>query len=285
MNDEQRLQCADNLRLARRSCVPIDPVMLTYPNADVDDAYAVQLAQVHSWVADGQRVIGHKVGLSSPVVQSQMGIDEPDYGHLTADMCHPENHPIAIDHFILPQIQPVTAFVLGRRLAGPGVTVVDVIRAVEFVLPALEIVDSRFKAWNLTVVDTIADNASAGAVVLGSRPMLLPKVDLNSCSVEIYLNGEPATSGLGSAVLGSPLNAVVWLANILGRRGLALEEGHVVLPGSATRATCLLAGDVVEAVFGGIGSVRCLVAPSSANPQSRRHAAAPLHYWTPDLES
>ena len=230
MNEQEHRECADNLMLAQRSCVPIDPVIACYPYASIGDAYAIQTIQVASWVAQGQKVVGHKVGLSSPAMQAQMGVDQPDFGHLLADMFQPENCPISIGQYISPQVEPEVAFVLGRRLAGPGVTVAEAIRAVDFVLPALEIVDSRIKEWNLSIVDTIADNASSGGVILGGKPVLLRDVELRHSCVELFVNGETAATGLGGAVLGSPLNALVWLANTLGQRGTALEPGHVILP-------------------------------------------------------
>ena len=282
MNEQERRQCANNLILAHHSCVPIDPVVQTYPDATVEDAYAIQTIQVATWTAGGQRIVGHKVGLSSAVLQAQMGVDQPDFGHLLSDTFHMENYPVSVDRFILPQVEPQIAFVLGRRLAGPGVTVAEAIRAVDYVLPALEIVDSRLKVWNLTVVDTIADNASSGGVILGSRPFLLRDVDLSRSCVELLLNGESAASGLGSAVLGSPINALVWLANTLGRRGTVLDEGHVVLPGSATRASCVLPGDVVEARFSGMGSVRFLAA--AAEPLRRPRVVSELvEFERPDF--
>lgn len=282
MNEQERQQCADNLIMAQRSCVPMDPVVQTYPDATVEDAYAIQTIQVATWTGEGQKIVGHKVGLSSAVLQAQMGVDQPDFGHLLSDTFLMENYPVSVDRFILPQIEPQIAFVLGRRLVGPGVTVAEAIRAVDYVLPALEIVDSRLKVWNLTVVDTVADNASSGGVILGSKPSLLREVDLSRSCVELLLNGESAASGLGSAVLGSPINALVWLANTLGRRGTVLDEGHVVLPGSATRASCVLPGDVVEARFSGMGSVRFLAAATEPlrrpRPGSERSA-----FETPDF--
>ncbi len=264
MNEDEQRQCAEGLLLARSRCVPVDPVIATYSDASIADAYAIQTMQVASWVAEGQAVIGHKMGLSSPAAQAQNCIDRPDVGHLLTDMFHPENHPISIDRYISPRIQPEVAFVLGRPLAGPGVTVAHVLRAVDFVVPALEIVDSRFKPWDLTIVDAIADNASSGGVILGGKPSLLREIELDRSVVQLSLNGESTVSGLCGAVLGSPINALVWLANMLGQRGMVLEEGHVVLPGSPTKASCLLPGDVVEATFGGMGSVRCRVATSDS---------------------
>ncbi len=275
MNEQEQRRCAEELMRARRRCVPIDPLISTHPDASVEDASAIQMMQVACRVAEGQAIVGHKVGLSSPAMQAQTGAVGPDVGHLLTDMFHPENYPISIDRYISPRIQPEVAFVLGRQLAGPGVTAAQAIRAVDFVVPAFEIVDSRFKPWDLTIVDTIADNSAAGGVILGGKPSLLREVELDRSAVELSLNGDPAASGLGGAVLGSPLNALVWLANTLGKHGTVLEEGHVVLPGSPTKASCLLPGDVVEATFSGMGSVRCRVA-TSMPAEHRRHVDAKL---------
>ena len=172
-----------------------------------------------------------------------------------ARMFHPEHEPLAAELFIQPRIEPEIAFVLGSRLHGPGVTVADAVRAVDFLLPALEIVDSRIRDWDITIFDTIADNASTGAVVLGGRPGNLAGINLAVVGCVIRKNGTVAETGAGGAVLGSPLNALVWLANTVGAMGAALEPGHVVLSGSMTRALPLVAGETVTASIDGIGSV------------------------------
>ncbi|WP_092527376.1 2-keto-4-pentenoate hydratase [Amycolatopsis arida] len=248
-------EAADRLRQAYRGGTPIPPLIETYPDADVTDAYRIQQEQVRRWTADGDVVKGHKVGLASAAMQRQMGVDQPDYGHLLAGMFHLEHAPIPIGAFLQPRIEPEVAFVLGRRLSGPGVTVADAVRAVEFVLPALEIVDSRIRDWRISIVDTIADNASSGGVVLGSRPVPLGAVDLRLAGCTLHRGGELVATGAGGAVLGSPLNALVWLANTVGPLGIDLEPGHVVLPGSMTRAIPVRPGDTVVTAVAGLGSV------------------------------
>lgn len=193
-----------------------------------------------------------------------MGVDQPDFGHLTAGMFHLEHAPIPATSFIQPRIEPEIAFVLGRRLEGPGVTVADAVRAVDFVLPSLEIVDSRIQDWKISIVDTIADNASSSGVILGSRPSRLSDVDLRLAGCVLYSNGQVAATGAGGAVLGSPLNALVWLANTVGPLGVALEPGHVVLPGSMTRAIPMAAGDTVTTTIAGIGSVTAILSAEEA---------------------
>jgi 2-keto-4-pentenoate hydratase len=174
-------------------------------------------------------------------------------------MFHLEHAPIPATSFIQPRIEPEIAFVLGRALQGPGVTVADAARAVDCVLPALEIVDSRIQDWKISIVDTIADNASSGGVILGSTPSRLSDVDLRLAGCVLYCNGQLAATGAGGAVLGSPLNALVWLANTVGPLGVALEPGHVVLPGSMTRAIPVAAGDTVVTKIAGIGSVTTIL--------------------------
>lgn len=234
---------------------PVPPLTTTFPEISVTDAYAIQLAQVERWKADGAVVTGHKVGLTSAAMRQQLGVDQPDYGHLMDTMFHLEAAPIGIGRFLQPRVEPEIAFVLGRPLSGPRVTAAQAVAAVDFVLPALEIIDSRIADWKITLADTIADNASSGGVVLGTRPTRLDAVDLALAGCLLHRNGNLVQTGAAGAVLGSPLNALIWLANTLGERGVTLEAGHVVLPGSVTAAIPVAAGDTVTATFAGLGTV------------------------------
>jgi 2-keto-4-pentenoate hydratase len=234
---------------------PVEPLVDLFEELDIDGAYAVQLAQVEQWRADGAVVKGHKVGLTSAVMQRQLGVDQPDFGHLTDRMFHNEADVIDISAFLQPRVEPEIGFVLGEPLSGPGVTVEDVADAVAWVVPALEIIDSRVRDWKISILDTIADNASSGGLVLGATTTKLSDVDVVRTAGVLEINGEVAGTGLGSAVLGNPLKAVAWLANVLGERGVSLEAGHVVLPGSVTAAVAVTDGDVVTATFEGLGSV------------------------------
>lgn len=257
--DEQAVdEAADRLLKAYSSGTPIAPLVGDHPQATVTDAYRVQRAQLHRWTADGAEVRGHKVGLTSAAMQEQMGVDQPDHGHLLTSMFHLEHQPIPVQEYLQPRIEPEVAFVLGRTLSGPGVTAADAIAAVEFVLPALEIVDSRIQDWNISIVDTIADNASSGGVVLGSRPLPLSALDLRLARCTLHANGRHIATGLGGAVLGSPINALVWLANTVGPLGIDLEPGHVVLPGSMTRAIPVQSGDTVVTDIDGLGDVTAI---------------------------
>lgn len=252
-------KAADDLLRAYRSREPISPIAAGFADAPLSVAYEIALAQVETWVKDGDSVKGHKVGLASRAIQRQMGVDQPDFGQLTGSMFHLEHAPIPSDTFIQPRIEPEIAFVLGRRLQGPGVTIADAVRAVECVLPALEIVDSRIREWRIGIFDTIADNASSGGVILGSKPSLLSDVDLRLVGCTLHVNGNLVATGAGGAVLGSPLNALVWLANTVGPLGVALEPGHVVLPGSMTRAVPMSPGDTVVASMAGLGTVTTML--------------------------
>lgn len=250
-----RAESVDLLLTAYRSGEPIDPLTQRFPGLTIDDAYAIQLGQIQQWQADGALIKGHKVGLSSAAMQRQLGVDQPDFGHLTDGMFFLEAQPIDSSRFLAPKVEPEIAFVLGKPLAGPGVTVAEAMAAVAFVTPALEIIDSRIRDWKIKLVDTIADNASSGGVVLGSTATALTDVDIRLIGGVLQRNGELAGTGAGGAVLGSPLNALVWLANVLGPRGVVLEAGHVVLPGSVMAAIPVAAGDVVTATFAGLGAV------------------------------
>jgi 2-keto-4-pentenoate hydratase len=250
-----RIQAAKLLLDAYDTRRPVDPLTRQFPGLVTDDAYAVQQLQVEHWVANGARVKGHKLGLTSAAMQQQLGVDQPDYGHLLDTMFLPQQVPIPARRFLQPRIEPEIAFVLREPLAGPGVTVADAIAAVDFVIPALEIIDSRIADWKITLADTIADNASSGAVVLGDRPTPLGAVDLSLAGCLLRRDAEIVGTGAGGAVLGSPVNALVWLANTLAGLGTGLEAGHVVLSGSVTAAVPVRPGSVYTATFAGLGSV------------------------------
>jgi 2-keto-4-pentenoate hydratase len=252
--DDRRL-AADLLAGAARDRQPVSPLTERWGAMDVEDAYAIQLRGIDDRRAAGGRVRGHKVGLSSKAMQRQVGVHEPDYGHLLDDMFVLEEERLDPGAFLQPRVEVELAFVLGRRLEGPGVTVADVVRAVDCVLPALEIVDSRIADWRVRIEDTIADNASSGALVLGGRPCRLTDVDPRAIGAGLSINGELRQTGSMAGVLGNPVSSVAWLANKVAAFGVALEEGHVVLPGSCTRMEPIADGDVVRADFGSLGPV------------------------------
>jgi 2-keto-4-pentenoate hydratase len=254
VDDQSRREVAQRL-LAAYADGPIDPLTTTYEGLTLDDAYAIQQAQIAAWEAAGRTIKGHKVGLTSVAMQKLLGVSDPDYGHLMDDFFYLEHMPIPASRFLQARAEPEVAFVLKKSLSGPGVTVTDAISAVDYVLPALEIVDSRIKNWKIGLFDTIADNASSAALVLGSTPTPLAEVDLRRAGAVMTVNGAVAGTGAGGAVLGSPINSLVWLANTVGARGVVLEAGHVILPGAVCAMVPVAAGDTVSATFAGIGSV------------------------------
>jgi 2-keto-4-pentenoate hydratase len=255
MTETDRASAAKALLAAYDDRSGIAPPTETYPAMTVRDAYEIQLSQVRSWTDEGRRVRGHKVGLTSAVMRQQLGVDEPDYGHLMDDMFHLESLPIPVGAFLSPKVEPEIAFVLKAPLSGPGLNVADAISAVDYVLPALEIIDSRIRDWKISLRDTIADNASSGGVVLGSTPTPLSGLDLRLVGCVVEQAGQVVATGAGGATLGSPLNALVWLANTLGALGVTLEAGSVIMPGSVTAALPVQPGDSVTATFAGLGSV------------------------------
>ncbi|ADI04654.1 2-oxopent-4-enoate hydratase [Streptomyces bingchenggensis BCW-1] len=255
MTDATLTEAADTLLAAYDTRVPVEPLVDKYPGLTLADAYEIQLVQIRRRVEAGARIKGHKVGLSSPAMQRQMGVGQPDYGHLLDDMFWLENAPVPASRFLQPRVEPEIAFVLKKSLTGPGVTVAEAAAAVDFVLPALELIDSRIRDWRIGIIDTIADNASSGGVVLGSTPARLTDVDLRLAGCTLHRNGDLVGTGASGAVLGSPLTSLVWLANTVGTRGVVLEAGHVVLPGSITASVPVAAGDTVTAAYAGLGSV------------------------------
>ena len=240
---------------AYQTRVPVEPLTERYGGLSLADAYEIQLLQVRRRVTAGVRIRGHKVGLTSAAMQQQLGVGQPDYGHLLNDMFWLEHQPIPVGGFLQPRVEPEVAFVLRSPLLGPGITAADAAAAVDFVLPALEIIDSRIRDWKIGLLDTIADNASSGGVVLGSTPLPLSALDLRLCGCTLHIGGELVATGAGGAVLGSPLTSLVWLANTVGSRGVELEAGHIVLPGSCTASFPVAAGCTVIATFAGLGSV------------------------------
>lgn len=254
---------ADRLLECYTTGVAIDPLTAQHPDLQLEDSYEIQLLQIRARLADGAVIKGHKVGLTSKAMQRQLKVDQPDYGHLLDDMFYLEYAPIPMSRFLQPRVEPEVAFVLRKPLKGPGVTVAEAMDAVDYVLPALEIVDSRIKDWKIGLLDTIADNASSGAVVLGSRPTPLDAVDLRMTGCVLVKNSEIVDTGAGGAVLGSPINSLVWLANTVGARGVTLEAGHVVLPGSCTSMVAVAGGDSVTATFSELGSVTAVFAKES----------------------
>lgn len=235
--------------------IPVAPLRDRVPAMTLDDAYAIQTIQLDARRAAGRTLVGRKIGLTSLAIQTQLGVNSPDFGFVMDDMVHADGDLISARQFVAPRVEPELGFVLKSQLKGPGVTVDDAAQAVEFVFAAIEIIDSRVENWDIGLLDTVADNASCGATVLGRVPLNVAAAETVTVAAEIAVNGEVRESGLGSAVLGDPVAPLAWLANVLGERGVALEAGQVVFTGSFTRAVPVAAGDVVTARFGTLGSL------------------------------
>jgi 2-keto-4-pentenoate hydratase len=255
MRADERDRMAEAILEAYRTGNPIAPLTDRHPELTIADGYAIQQAQVARWQADGRVIKGRKVGLTSATMQRQMGVARPDFGVLHDKMFYSESEVVPISAFLQPRVEPEVALVLGRGLAGPGVTVAEALAAVDFVLPALEIIDSRIEDWRINIVDTIADNASSGGVVLGAHPIRPTTADLRLLGCNLFRNGELVATGASGAALGSPVVSLAWLANTLGEHGDCLEAGDVILPGSVTAAQPVKGGDVWTAQFAELGTV------------------------------
>ncbi|MDT5207749.1 MAG: 2-keto-4-pentenoate hydratase [Mycobacterium sp.] len=255
MGTEECRQIAGDLLDAYQTHNPVEPLTNRFPELTIADGYAIQRAQIEQWQTDGRVIKGRKVGLTSAVMQRQMGVDQPDFGVLHDQMFYSESQLVPTSMFLQPRIEPEVALVLERGIAGPGVTVAEALAAVGFVLPALEIIDSRIADWRIGIVDTIADNASSGGVVLGAHSIRPADVDLRLLGCNMYRNGALVATGASGAALASPVASLTWLANTLGEQGDCLNAGDIVLPGSVTAAQQVLRGDVWTAQFAELGTV------------------------------
>jgi 2-oxo-hept-3-ene-1,7-dioate hydratase/2-keto-4-pentenoate hydratase len=257
LDTETRAQIVDALFQVYETRQPLPLLTRTYPGIEVEDAYRIQEAFVARRLNAGARIKGYKVGLTSKAMQQMSGSTEPDFSAMTDDLFIPEDTPIPMSRFFDPMIEIEMAFVMKHALKGPGVLPVDVIRATDFVLPAIEIVDFRVaRAPGMNLIDTVADLAACGAAVLGANPRRLEAIDIRRVKGSIIRNGKVEQEGEGSAVLGNPVTAVAWLANKLGEFGVAFEPGHVIMTGSFVRAIPVAAGDEIVCRFDqGFGDV------------------------------
>jgi len=244
-----RAPCSPVRELIREVAGGMDPVAV---------AYAVQQCNTERRLQVGQRLVGRKIGLTSLAVQRQLGVDSPDFGMLFAEMAVGDGEEICMARTLQPKVEAEIALVLGRDLMQERHTLADIISATEYVLPAIEIVGSRIDNWDIKLVDTIADNASSGLFVLGSRPSRLRDVDLAGCAMSMEREGETVSVGSGAACLGNPLNAAVWLANMMVRVGSPLRAGDVVMTGALGPMVTVNAGDRFVARIEGLGEVRAI---------------------------
>lgn len=255
-------EAAAVLAEAARTGTPCPPVRSLLPESDIEAAYAVQRLHVEHALAEGRRPVGRKIGLTSPAVQRQLGVGQPDFGVLFADMAVPEGRPIAPGRLLQPKVEAEVALVLRADLPHREPTVADLLRATAFALPALEIVDSRVAGWDITIVDTVADNASCGLFVLGGTPVPLDRVDLRAVRMTLTKNGETVSRGTGADCLGSPLTAALWLASALSALGDPLRAGDIVLTGALGPMAVAAEGDEFTARIDGLGMVTTSFTPS-----------------------
>lgn len=249
---------ADRLLMAEATQTPIEVPSLDYPGLSVADGYRVQRAIVARKVARGETVVGKKIGLTSRANQDVFGVHEPVYGQLMASGVHLEHVPVETKTLIQPIIECEITFVLRRRLAGPGVTVPQVLRATEGIMPSLELGDSRMRNWigRATAADILADSCGSAGIVVGGELHTVRGFDMRYTGMVVEKNGEIIATGATGAVMGNPAQSVAWLANKLAEVELALEEGELVLSGALTGAVAMQAGDVLSATFGGnLGAV------------------------------
>jgi len=235
----------------------VTPLRLRHPELTIDDAYAVSLGILARRERAGERVIGKKIGVTSRAVQDMLGVHQPDFGFLTDRMLIPNNGTVSIrDSMIQPRAEAEIALILRHPLKGPGVTPQDVLAATEHIAPCFEVVDSRIANWDIRIVDTVADNASCGVFVLGAERVDPRRLDLATLKVQVWKNEQPLSQGLGSAVQGSPLAAVAWLANTLGAYGVELKAADVILSGSLVPLEPARPGDEFRLELEGVGSAR-----------------------------
>lgn len=248
-------EMSDRLIAAERDRLAIPPLRSLLPPDDIEAAYAIQCTLTERRIAGGERLVGRKIGLTSKAVQAQLGVDQPDFGALFADMEVTSGGVCDTRALIRPRIEAEVALVLDRDLDFECPTAAELLRAVGFALPALEIVDSRIADWDIGIVDTIADNGSSARFVLGFEPRRLDAVDLSTAGMVMLRNGDPVSVGSGAACLGHPINAALWLARTLVREGAPLRAGDVVLTGALGPMCDARAGDRFEARIGGFNPV------------------------------
>ncbi|RZL88127.1 MAG: 2-oxo-hepta-3-ene-1,7-dioic acid hydratase [Variovorax sp.] len=254
-------QLAAELQQSEQSRVQVEHFSRRFPDMTIEDGYAISREWVRTKIAEGRVVRGHKIGLTSRAMQQASQITEPDYGTLLDDMFFEQGGDIPFTRFIAPRVEVELAFVLGRKLEGPNVTIFDVLAATDYVVPAIEIIDARIEQFDRhtkqmrKVFDTIADNAANAGIVTGGRPVKPDAVDLRWVSALLFKNGVIEESGVAAAVLNHPATGVAWLANKLAPWGECLEAGEVVLGGSFTRPTAAVPGDTFHADYGPLGSI------------------------------
>ncbi|MBH1965423.1 MAG: 2-oxopent-4-enoate hydratase [Comamonadaceae bacterium] len=254
MDKKKILGWGDALYDALINSRPIEPLTDSEPDITIEDAYQIQLRMIQRRIERGETVVGKKIGVTSQVVMQMLGVNQPDFGQMLSGMVFNEGEPIQVGGLIAPKAEAEVAFLLKRDLTGPGVTAADVLRATECVMPCFEIVDSRIKDWKIKIQDTVADNASCGVLTLGGQRRSPRDLDLALAGMVLEKNGELVSTSTGASVQGSPVNAVAWLANTLGRLGIGLKAGEIILSGSQSPLVPVKAGDSLYCSVGGLGS-------------------------------
>lgn len=254
------IEAANLLHGAGVGGIPCAPVRDLLPVGDVQMAYDVQNYNTERALAAGRRLVGRKIGLTALSVQKQLGVSQPDYGMLFADMARADGEEIKLSDVMQPKVEAEIAFIFGRDLVEEQLTMADMFRAIEYAVPAIEIVGSRIANWDIKIVDTIADNASSGLYVLGSRPVRPTDFDACLCGMVTEKGGEPVSVGAGAACMGSPLNAALWLARVMAKAGRPLRAGDTILSGALGPMVPVLPGDVFDVRIEGLGAVRAAFA-------------------------
>jgi 2-keto-4-pentenoate hydratase len=256
MNDQKIREIGAQLFDAEVNHKKIEKLSVAYPGITVDEAYRIQLEAVKLKTEAGQSIVGKKIGLTNLVMQKTLGISEPDYGHVLDSNMASADVPLSMSKLIQPQIESEIAFILKHDVQGPGVTAAAIMAATEGIVAAFEIVDCRYQDMKIALQDTVADNASCGAIILGSRIVSVKDLDLRTIGLVLEKNGEIIDMGASAAVLGSPAASVAWLANKIAAYGVTLKAGEIIMSGSFTNTHKISAGDSFIASFGGVGSVK-----------------------------
>jgi 2-keto-4-pentenoate hydratase len=255
-SEEFVVAAAERIRGAHDSLQPCAPVRDVIGADNVEAAYAIQEHNTHHWLAHGRRLVGRKIGLTARSVQQQLGVAEPDYGMLYADMAVADGEEVRFHGLMQPRVEGEVALCLKRDLPDVRLTMTDVIRAIDFAVAAIEIVGSRIARWDIKIADTIADNASSGLFVLGNEPRTLSEFDPRLCGMVLERRGEQVSLGAGVACLGNPLNATLWLAKKMAAIGRPLLAGDIVMSGALGPMVAVQPGDVFDLRINGLGSVR-----------------------------
>lgn len=253
-------QAAETLRQARATRTTVAPISTSHGISGLEAAYAVAELNTRARLAEGRRIVGLKVGLTSKAVQQQLGVDQPDFGVLFDDMEFLSGQDIPTSRLMQPKVEAEIAFVVGRDLHGANLSYAEFLAAIAHALPAIEIVDSAITDWKISLVDTVADNASCGLYVLGDQPVPVGQLSLGEMGMTMTRNGQTVSVGTGAACLGHPLRAAYWLACTMASRGQGLKAGQVVLSGALGPMVPVVAGDLIQAQIGALGTVSCRMA-------------------------